>query len=122
MQEVLLRQRVKKTNTTPLHQQSDGMIDRFIRTVKEHRRKVVTSCRAFNYDPVDVIPVSLVFRRVLRLPRDLLFGALPYKEQRKVDYNIHSYAVHHLKLTRDWMKTRHDRLATCAVYHEGIKV
>jgi transposase InsO family protein len=43
LQEVLQRLVVSKTRTIPLHQQSDGMVERLIKTVKEHLRKVVTS-------------------------------------------------------------------------------
>jgi transposase InsO family protein len=43
MQEVLQRLGVNKTRTTPLHPQSDGMVERYIKTVEEHMRKVVTS-------------------------------------------------------------------------------
>ena len=33
---------IKKTRTTPLHPQSDGMVERFDRTLEEYLRKVVT--------------------------------------------------------------------------------
>jgi transposase InsO family protein len=36
MQEVLQRLGVKKTCTTPLHPQSDGMVERYIKTVEKH--------------------------------------------------------------------------------------
>jgi hypothetical protein len=32
---------VSKTRTTPLHPQSYGMVERYIKTVEEHLRKVV---------------------------------------------------------------------------------
>jgi hypothetical protein len=69
---------------------------------------------------------SLVFRRELRLPCDLLFGAPPNKEwptnEHEVNlvdhlHDIHNYGRQHLKLASDWMKTRYDRLANCAGYH-----
>jgi transposase InsO family protein len=43
MQEVSQRLGVHKTRATPLHPQSDGMVERYIRTVEEHLRKVVAS-------------------------------------------------------------------------------
>jgi transposase InsO family protein len=43
LQEVLQRLRVSKTRTTPLHPQSDGMVERYIKTIEEHLRKVVAS-------------------------------------------------------------------------------
>jgi hypothetical protein len=38
LQEVLLRLGVSKMRTTPLHPQSDGMVERYIKTVEEHLR------------------------------------------------------------------------------------
>jgi hypothetical protein len=34
---------VSKTRITPLNPQSDGMVERYIKTIEEHLRKVVTS-------------------------------------------------------------------------------
>jgi hypothetical protein len=92
MQEVLQRLGVRKTRTTPLHPQSDGMVERYIKTVEEHLRKVVAShhrdwdarlpvfllaYRASTHDTTRLTPANLVFGRELRLPGDLLFGAPP---------------------------------------------
>jgi transposase InsO family protein len=46
LQGVLQRLGVSKTRTTPLHPQSDGMVERYIKTVEEHLQKVVASRRA----------------------------------------------------------------------------
>jgi transposase InsO family protein len=43
LQEILQRLGVSKTRTTLLHLQSDGMVKRYVKTIKEHLRKVVTS-------------------------------------------------------------------------------
>jgi transposase InsO family protein len=43
LQEILQRLGVSKTRTTPLHPQSDGMVERYIKTIEEHLRKVVAS-------------------------------------------------------------------------------
>jgi hypothetical protein len=43
LQEALQRLGVSKTPTTPLHPQSDGMVEHYIKTIDEHLRKVVTS-------------------------------------------------------------------------------
>jgi hypothetical protein len=43
LQEVLLLLWVSKTLTPPLHLQLDGMVERYIKTVEEHLRKVVAS-------------------------------------------------------------------------------
>jgi transposase InsO family protein len=42
LKEVLQRLGVSKTRTTPLHLQSDGMVERYIKTIEEYLRKVVT--------------------------------------------------------------------------------
>jgi transposase InsO family protein len=42
LQEVLQRLGVSKTRTTPTHPQSDGMVKRYIKTIEDHLRKVVT--------------------------------------------------------------------------------
>jgi hypothetical protein len=76
-------------------------------------------------------PASLMFGRELRLPCDLLFVAPRDKERLAIDHaanlvdhlhDICNYAREHLKLASGRMKTRYDRRASCAVYHEGDKV
>jgi hypothetical protein len=146
MQELLERLGVNKTRTTPLHPQSDGMVERYIKTIEEHLRKVVAShqkdwdarlpifllaYRASTHDTKGLTSANLVFGRELRLPSDLLFGAPPDKEQPTIDHaadlvdrlhNIHNYARKHLRLVSDRMKTRYDRAANCAGYQEGDNV
>jgi hypothetical protein len=34
---------MSKTRTMPLHPQSDGMVEHYIKTIEEHLRKVVAS-------------------------------------------------------------------------------
>jgi hypothetical protein len=43
VQKVLQCLGVSKTCTTPLHPQSDGMVQRYIKTIEKHLRKVTTS-------------------------------------------------------------------------------
>jgi transposase InsO family protein len=43
MQADLERLVVNKTRTTPLHPQSDGMVERYVKTIEEHLRKVVST-------------------------------------------------------------------------------
>jgi hypothetical protein len=73
-------------------------------------------------------PASLELGRDLRLSRDLLLGAPPEWERLTIDHaayladhlhDIQNYARQYLKLTRDRMKTRYDRLVNCAGYDEG---
>ncbi|PNF27179.1 hypothetical protein B7P43_G07850 [Cryptotermes secundus] len=82
---------VSKTRTTPLHPQSDGMVERYIKTIEEHLRKFVAShqrdrderlplfllaYRTSIHDTTGLNPASLVFGRELRLPCGLLVAAL----------------------------------------------
>jgi hypothetical protein len=121
-----------KTHTTALCPQSDSMVERYIKTVEEHPRKVVPSnqrnwvtrllifllaYKASINDTIGLIPASLVFRRELRLPRELLFGKTPNKEQPTINHaanlvdqlcGIHNYACQHLKLASDQMKTHYN--------------
>jgi hypothetical protein len=43
LEEILQRLGVSKTRTTPLHLQSDGMVERYIKTAEEQLLKVVAS-------------------------------------------------------------------------------
>jgi hypothetical protein len=121
-------------------------VERYIKTVKEHLRKVVTlhqrdwdarlpifllAYRASTHDTTGLTPANLVFGRELRLPSDLLFGAPPDKELPTINHaadlvdrlhDIHNYARKHLKLASDRMKTHYDRAANCTRYHEGDSV
>jgi hypothetical protein len=72
-----------------------------------------------------------MFRRDLRLPCDLLFGAPPGKERPTTEHaadlvdhlhNLQDYARQHLKLASDRMKTRYDKSANSAGYHEEDRV
>jgi hypothetical protein len=95
MQEVLERLGVRKTRTTPLHLQSDGMFEHYVKTVKEHLRMVVSThqrdwdgrllvflltYRAATHETTSVTPASMVFERELHLPCDLMFRAPPDRE------------------------------------------
>jgi hypothetical protein len=76
MQEVLQRLGVGKTRTTPLHPQSDGMAERYVKTIEEHLRKVVSThqrnwderlpifllaYRASTHDTTGMTPANMVF-------------------------------------------------------------
>jgi hypothetical protein len=93
IQEVLRWLQVSNTHTTPLHLQLDGMVEHYIKTVKEHLQKVVTSQRdwdarlpiflaytASTRDTAGLTPSSLMFRRLVQLPYDLFFGAPPTRK------------------------------------------
>ncbi|KAI4901978.1 hypothetical protein NFI96_025061 [Prochilodus magdalenae] len=89
MAEVCKRLGVRKTRTTPLHPQSDGLVERFNRTLatqlaittSRHQRDwdrhlplVLLSCRAVVQESSGFTPAQLMFGRELRTPADLAFG------------------------------------------------
>jgi hypothetical protein len=146
MQEVLQRLGVGKTRTTPLHPQSDGVAERYVKTIEEHLWKVVSTHQrdwderlpifllayhASTHDTSGMTPANMVFGRELRLPCDLLFGVLPDKEQSTTDYvadlveRLHytnNYARRHLRVASDRMMVRYDRLANSAGFQKGDRV
>ena len=87
MHEVLKRLGIRKTSTTPLHQQSNGMVKRYVKTIEELLRKVVSThqrnwnerlslfllaYRASTHETTGVTPANMAFGRELRLPCDLV--------------------------------------------------
>jgi hypothetical protein len=122
------------------------MAERYVRTIEEHLRKVVSThqrnwddrlpifllaYRASTHDTTGVTPANMVFWRELRLPCDLLFGAPPDKEQSTTDYvadlverlhDTNHYARQHLRVASDRMKARYDRLANSTGFQEGDRV
>jgi hypothetical protein len=143
MQKVLERVGMSKTRITNLHPQSDGMVVRYVKTVEEQVRKVVSvhqrdwkkrlpifllGYRASIHETTGSTPAGMVFGRELRLPCDLFFGAPSNKEQSTIDYvvdfadrlrGIHHYALQHLKVASDRMKARYDRLSSSTGFQEG---
>jgi hypothetical protein len=134
MQEVLQRLGVHKIHITLLHPQSEDMVERYIRTVEEDLRKVVAphprdwdrrlpifflAYRSSTHGTAGLNPAGLLFEREFRLSSDL-FGAstpLPDTEKPKLDHtanlmnhlrDTHNYALKHLELASDRMRTRFD--------------
>ncbi|XP_053352954.1 retrovirus-related Pol polyprotein from transposon 412 [Clarias gariepinus] len=83
---------VKKTRTTPLHPQSDGLVERFNRTLTtqlavltsdrqkdwdEHLPLVLWAYRTAVQEYSQLTPAALMFGRELRTPVDLVFGSPP---------------------------------------------
>ena len=80
-----------KTQTTPLHPQSDGMVERFNRTleaqlstfVNDHQRDwdqlvplMLMAYRSAVHESTGCSPASLMFGQNWKLPIDLLYGRL----------------------------------------------
>ncbi|XDV44325.1 hypothetical protein PO909_012625 [Leuciscus waleckii] len=90
--EVCQRLGVKKTKTTPLHPQSDGLVERFNRTLAtqlailtsqhqkdwdQHLPLVLWAYRTAVQESSQCTPAALMFGRELRTPGDLVFGSPP---------------------------------------------
>ena len=137
---------INKTRTTPLHPQSDGMVERFNRTLEEHLSKVVDvhqkdwdqhipsfllAYRSAIHDTTGFTPARVLFGRELRLPCDLKFGT-PNEEHVEInDYvdglkekllSIHDLTRKKIRLASDRMKARYDLKANSAGFHPGERV
>ena len=145
VQKVLERRGVRKTTSTPLHPQSDGMVERNVWTIEELLRKVVSINQrdwderlalvllaywASTHETTGVTPANLVFGREHQLPCDLIFGAPPVKGQSVTDYaanlperlrDTHNFARQHLIVASDRMKARYDQLTKSAGFKEGTQ-
>jgi hypothetical protein len=122
------------------------MVERYVMTIEEHLRKVVSTHQrdwderlsifllayhSSTHDTTGMTPANMVFGRELRLLCDLLFGAPPDKEQSTTVYvadlverlhDTHHYARRHLRVASDRMKVRYDRLSNSAGFQEGDRV
>ncbi|XP_050507422.1 uncharacterized protein LOC126885038 [Diabrotica virgifera virgifera] len=124
---------VNKTRTTPLHPQSDGMVERMNRTMGKHLSKVVSenqrdwdqhihlflmAYRSAVNETTGQTPTCLMLGREVRLPCDLEFGCRPSEEhvagEEYVDRlklrmnNIHEFARQHIQIASDRMKDQYD--------------
>ena len=124
---------IKKTRTTPYHPQSDGMVERFNRTLEMQLSKfadynqkdwdvhipfLLMAYRSAVHDTSGCTPAKLMLGRDLKMPIDLIFGR-PEEEpsktvteyansmQEKVE-QVHNFAREHIKMMSDKMKQRHD--------------
>ncbi|KFM64235.1 Retrovirus-related Pol polyprotein from transposon 412, partial [Stegodyphus mimosarum] len=136
---------IDKTQTTPLHPQSDGMVERFNRTIL-NKLSLVVSRNQQDCDkklPLFLLvyhrlhkttgysPSQMLFGRDLRLPCVLLFGRPPdapslpeeYIQNLKVRFEVmHNFARERLNLATEKMKTRYDMRAAGHRFNEGDKV
>ena len=138
---------IQKTRTTPLHPQSDGMVECFNRTleaqlakfVSDHQRDwdhhlplLMMAYRTSVHDTTGETPAMMMMGRDLRLPVDLFIGR-PEDEPpvQKSDYaqnllnrleKVHDYARQHLKMKSDKMKSHYDLQAIGDELKEGDAV
>ncbi|GFW60701.1 retrovirus-related Pol polyprotein from transposon 412 [Trichonephila clavipes] len=137
---------IDKTKTTPLHPQSDGMVERFNRTILNNLSLMVSknqqdwdqkvplfllAYRSAVHETTGYSPSQMLFGRNLRLPCDLLFGRPPDTPSSPEEYvqnlqarfeDVHHLARERINLRTEKMKTRYDTKATGHQFKEGDKV
>ena len=122
-----------KTRTTPLHPQSDGMVEHFNRTleaqlsmfVEDHQRDwdqlvplMLMAYRTAVHETTGCTPASLMFGRDLKLPIDILYGrpetehaqhttSYALKLQDRLE-KVHHFARQHLQVMSNRMKRHYD--------------
>ena len=134
---------IRKTRTTPLHPQSDGMVERMNRTMGRYLSKVVSdhqrdwdqylhlfllAYRSSVNETTGQTPANVLFGRELRLPCDLKFGFKPDEEVAGEDYvtnlrkrmdNIHEKVRTNIEGASDRMKERYDIKAEKGGFKSG---
>ncbi|KAG5885997.1 hypothetical protein JTB14_025391 [Gonioctena quinquepunctata] len=100
-QEICLLLNIRKTRSTALHPQSDGMVERMNRTINRHLSKVVSdhqrdwdqylhlflmAYRSAVHESTGQTPASIIMGRELRLPCDLKFVIPPGQDTAGEDY------------------------------------
>ncbi|XP_055950844.1 uncharacterized protein K02A2.6-like [Argiope bruennichi] len=136
---------IDKTRTTALHPQSDGMEERFNRTILNSLSPGVQQStglgqetalfllvyRSAVHETTSYSPSQMLFGRDLRLPADLLFSQPPdaplVPEEYVKNLRTRMEEVHHLARDRigmasEKMKTQYDARATGHNFHEGDQV
>lgn len=138
---------IKKTHTTPYHPQSDGMIERFNRTLEAQLSKFVDynqhdwdthipllllAYRSAVHESTRCTPAKMTFGRDLRLPIDLVYGRP--EERPSITTSkfcqdlmqrlecIHEYARENLKVKSNSMKEKYDVLAQSKPLNVGDAV
>lgn len=116
-QEVCQRLGVRKTRTTPLHPQSDGLVERFNRTLAtqlailtsrhqrdwdQHLPLALWSYRTAVQESSQCTPAMLMFGRELRTPVDLVFGPAPEPEIEG------GPELEYLRRLKEWFKEVHE--------------
>ncbi|GBN01476.1 hypothetical protein AVEN_209205-1, partial [Araneus ventricosus] len=131
------------TRTTALHPESDGMVERFNRTILNHLSLFVSrnqtdwdthlplfllAYRSAEHEVTGLTPAEMLFGRTLRLPCDILFGrpsempSSPNEYMKNLETrleSVHAFARERIKLASERMKTRYDSRATDHHFKEG---
>ena len=139
---------IRKTRTTPLRPQSDGMVEKFNWTLGQELAKFCTekqddwdeklplllmAYRSAEHEVTDYSPAQMMMGHELRLPVDLIISRPPdddlptdsatfvRKLKERLD-DVHRVVRRRLKIAADAMKTRHDAKATDVKFDVGEAV
>ena len=135
---------INKTRTTALHPESDGMVERFNRTLEnqlaifvEHHQKdwddhvplLMMSYRSAVHESTKQTPAKLMFGREVNLPLDLLFGRPPNEKVKSLDdyvemlektlENVYEFARIRTRVASDRMKKRYEVGASDDTFKAG---
>ena len=139
---------IDTTRTTALHPQSDGMVERFNRTlenqlaifIEKHQQDwdshvplILLAYRSPVHESTGKTPSFLMFGREVNVPIDLLFGRPPgSKETETVDHhvdqletrmeNVNEFARTRIRIASDRMKRRYDVGSTTEKFQCGDAV
>ena len=139
---------IRKTRTTPLHPESDGMVERFNRTLVQEMAKrcrhgqsdwdqhiptILMAYRSAEHETTGYTPAQLMLGRDLRLPLDLLFERPPddpvdhlltdyVRSQRDRMRVIREQVAGNVKISAETMKQRKDIKATLEPLKENDQV
>ena len=145
-QEVCRLLHIRKTRTTPLHPQSDGMVERLNRTIEAqlaifvrenqtdwdfHIPFLLMAYRNAVHDTTKCTPAELMFGRNLRLPIDLLYGRPEDEYNADTEYVIklsnqigraHHHAKQNIRVATDRMKHYYDTGSNAQTLEPGQHV
>ncbi|UYV63495.1 K02A2.6-like [Cordylochernes scorpioides] len=145
-QELCRRLGIEKTRTTPLHPQSDGMVERFNRTLTQHLTMFVDknqrdwdqhlpmllmAYRSAEHESTGHSLARMLFGHELRMPCDVLLGRpeetfentneyISHLEERML--TIHQWAREKLHFSSEKMKDRYNFKTSHKTYKEGEMV
>ena len=129
---------IRKTRTTPLHPESDGMVERFNRTLGQELAKCcrhgqgdwdlnlpyfLMAYRSAEHETTGYTPAHLMFGREMRLPLDLMFERPPDEKatDTSTEYAMalrhrlttaHQLVRERIRISSHAMKLRHDAKAS----------
>lgn len=141
---------IKKTRTTSLHPQSNGLVERLNRTILQYLSKFISknqkdwdkwiplfllAYRSSKHETTEFSPAMLMLGRELKLPLDLLRGIPPesdlvenlsiphFVDQLRVKLNcVHNDVRNNLLMKSDKMKLNFDSKAHMLTFKTGDKV